>query len=70
MTSVVGPDWPNAIPEADLAEQQTPIAIDGEEGGLDPTQLTDAGAKDVNLADLIEQSVSVPLPADDYEPEE
>ena len=70
MTSVGGPDWPNAIPEADLAEQQTPIDIDGEEGGLDPTQLTDAGAKDVNLADLIEHSVSVPLPADDYEPEE
>jgi hypothetical protein len=70
VTSVGGPDWPNAIPEADLAEQQTPVDIDGEEGGLDPTQLTDADAKDVNLADLIEQSVSVPLPADDYEPEE
>jgi len=67
VTRVGGPQWPNDIPEADLAEQQTPVDVAGDEGGLDPSQVADASAKDVNLADLVEQAISVPLPADDYQ---
>jgi hypothetical protein len=69
VTSAGGLHWPNDIPEADLAEQQTPVDVDGDQGGLDPTQLADASAKDVNVADLIEQAISVPLPADGDEPQ-
>jgi hypothetical protein len=58
------------VPEADLAEQQIPIDDSADEEGLDPTQLANTSEKDANPADLIDQAISVPLPADDYEIEQ
>jgi hypothetical protein len=50
------------IPEADLAEQQIPVDVSADEEGLDPT----ASATDADPADLIDQAISVAMPADDY----
>jgi hypothetical protein len=58
-------DVPDETPEADLVEQLIPVDTDIEEDGLDPTHLTDT--TDANEADLIDQAISVPLPADDYQ---
>jgi len=65
MTSAEGIAATDDIPEADLAEQQIPIDVSADEEP-DPTQLTNASAMDANPADLIDQAISVPLPADDY----
>ena len=66
MTSTDGIPLADDIPEADLAEQLIPIDVSADEEGLDPTQLTNASTMDANPADLIDQAISVPLPADDY----
>jgi len=66
MTSTDGIPLADDIPKADLAEQLIPIDVSADEEGLDPTQLTNASAMDANPADLIDQAISVPLPADDY----
>jgi hypothetical protein len=58
------------IPEADLAEQQIPIDVNADEEGLDPTHLTNASTVDADQADLIDQAIGVPLPADDYDIEQ
>jgi hypothetical protein len=57
-------DVPDETPEADLVEQLIPVDTDIEEDGLDPTRVPDA--TDADEADLIDQAISVPLPADDY----
>jgi hypothetical protein len=65
MTSAEEIELPDETPEADLVEQLTPADTDVEDEGLDPTHLTNA--TDANEADLIDQAISVPLPADDYQ---
>ena len=58
--------WPTT-PQGDLAERQIPVDVSADEDGLDPTPLTSASAMDADPADLIDQAISVPLPADDYQ---
>jgi DNA-binding transcriptional MerR regulator len=70
VTSADGIPPADDIPEADLAEQRIPIDDSADEEGLDPTHLSSASAMDANPADLIDQAISVPLPADDYEIEQ
>ena len=59
--------WPDEVPEADLAEQQTPVETGDDEPGLDPTRLADADTAAADAADLLDQAVSIPLPDDDYD---
>jgi hypothetical protein len=51
-------------PEADVAEQQIPV--EGDEAGLDPTHVANRSDAEANLADLIDQAISVPLSDDDH----
>jgi hypothetical protein len=53
-------------PEADVAEQQIPVDLTVDEAGLDPTQLANRSDAEANLADLIDQAISVPLSDDDH----
>jgi hypothetical protein len=55
----IGPD--DEAPEADAAEQRQ--AVDSDDSGLDTAYLSDAGDRDANEADVIEQAFIVP--ADD-----
>jgi hypothetical protein len=52
-------------PKADVAEQQTPVDLTVDEAGLDPTVIANRSDAEANLADLIDQAISVPLPDDD-----
>jgi MerR family transcriptional regulator/heat shock protein HspR len=48
-------------PEADVAEQQIPVDLTVDEAGLDPTHIANRSDAQANLADLIDQAISVPL---------
>ena len=52
-------------PEADVAEQQI-VDLTGDEAGLDPTHIANRSDAEANLADLIDQAISVPLSDDDH----
>jgi hypothetical protein len=54
------------VPEADAAEQRQAIDLD-DETGLDTAYLSDAGARDANEADVIEQALVIPAPDDDWD---
>jgi hypothetical protein len=54
-------------PEADVAEQQIPVDPTVDEAGLDPTHIANrSDAEGANLADLIDQAISVPLSEEDH----
>jgi hypothetical protein len=53
-------------PEADVAEQQIPVDPTLDEAGLDPTHIANRSDAQANLADLIDQAISVPLSDDDH----
>ena len=53
-------------PEADVAEQQIPVDLTVDEAGLDPTHIANRSDAEANLADLIDQAISVPLSDDDH----
>ena len=53
-------------PEADVAEQQIPVDLTVDEAGLDPTHVANRSNAEANLADLIDQAISVPLSDDDH----
>ena len=53
-------------PEADVAEQQIPVDPTLDEAGLDPTHIANRSDAEANLADLIDQAISVPLSDDDH----
>ena len=53
-------------PEADVAEQQVPVDLTVYEAGLDPTHIANRSDAEANLADLIDQAISVPLSDDDH----
>ena len=48
-------------PEADVAEQQIPVDLTVDEAGLDPTHIANRSDAEANLADLIDQAISVPV---------
>lgn len=58
---------PDDVPEADLAEQQTPVVDDDVDADEQPdlSPLAPTGAIDGNPADLIEQSQSAGIPKDE-----
>ncbi len=51
--------------EADLAEQRTPVADEGDEGGEEAQRVVSA-RDDVDEGDLLEQSTPVPEDDDDH----
>ena len=53
-------------PEADVAEQQIPFDPTLDEAALDPTHIANRSDAQANLADLIDQAISVPLSDDDH----
>jgi len=53
-------------PEADVAEQQIPVDLTVDEAELDPTHIANRSDVEANLADLIDQAISVPLSDDDH----
>jgi hypothetical protein len=53
-------------PEADVAAQQIPVDLTVDEAGLDPTHIANRGDAEANLADLVDQAISVPLCDDDH----
>jgi hypothetical protein len=53
-------------PEADVAEQQIPVDPTVDEAGLDLTHIANRSDARANLADLIDQAISVPLSDDDH----
>lgn len=55
----------DAAPEADVAEQHTPVAATDEDADLDATRVVISRDADANEADLIEQAIPVPLSDDD-----
>lgn len=52
------------VPEADAAEQQTPVDS-SDEPVLDVDYLQDRSGAEADPADLAEQAVDVPMPDDD-----
>ena len=56
---------PDDVPEADLAEQRLPIDDPAGEDDLDLSHLAAATVTEADSADLIDQSRSVALPAED-----
>ena len=53
-------------PEADVAEQQIPIDRTADEAGLDPTHIANRSDAEADLADLVDQAITVPLADDDH----
>ena len=53
-------------PEADVAEQQIPVDLTVDEAGLDPTHIANRSDAEADLADLVDQAISVPLSDDDH----
>lgn len=56
---------PEAIPEADVAEQRIPVDPGEEDNWLDEAAASTARTWDADEADLIDQSIEVPIPDDD-----
>ncbi|OMC16531.1 hypothetical protein A5735_01025 [Mycolicibacter heraklionensis] len=65
MTQPEGLPAPDAVSEADLADQLIP-ADASEDEGLDPAVLERVGEVEASTADLIDQAISIPLPDEDY----
>ncbi|WP_422746818.1 hypothetical protein ACN27E_04290 [Mycobacterium sp. WMMD1722] len=68
MSTPNDPAFGHEATEADVAEQLIPVDVDDEEGGLDPARVALSRHFDADEADLIEQSIAVPL-ADDDDPD-
>jgi hypothetical protein len=62
---VFGSDITGEAPEPDVAEQRIPVTDDDE--GIDPSRVRVSTDFDADEADLIEQSIAVPLSDDDLE---
>jgi hypothetical protein len=71
MTSTRGPDegdTPLEAPEADVAEQRTPVdpnELDDVDGSDDPIPAVRTADVDADEGDLLEQATPVPLEDDD-----
>ena len=64
MTNPDGLEFDEAVPEADVAEQRTPVTAEDDDTWRDATRITGARDWDASEADLVEQALEVPL-ADD-----
>jgi hypothetical protein len=67
MTNAEGLPPTGDVPEADLAEQRTAADPTDEDADLNPAYPENTGDIDANPADVIDQSIDVPLPTDDYQ---
>ena len=56
---------PEAVPEADVADQRTPVDPADDDSWQDAAAISTERKWDANEADLIEQAIEVPLPDDD-----
>jgi hypothetical protein len=65
MTTPRDPAFENEAAEADVAEQLIPVDVSEEQDGLDPERVALSRHLDADEADLIEQSIGVPLTDDD-----
>ena len=60
MTTPDGGAFGDAVPEADVVEQLTPIDVRDDDTWLEAARVTSARDWDANEADLIEQAIAVP----------
>ncbi len=60
MTIPDGGAFGDAVPEADMVEQLTPIDVRDDDTWLEAARVTSARDWDANEADLIEQAIAVP----------
>ncbi|KUH88709.1 MULTISPECIES: hypothetical protein [unclassified Mycobacterium] len=67
MTRPDGLAFGEAIPEADVAEQRIPVDPGEQDTWLDAAAASTAHTWDADEADLIDQSIEVPIPDDDLE---
>ncbi|ORV10930.1 hypothetical protein AWB95_14025 [Mycobacterium celatum] len=64
MKNVEGIVRVDEAPEADAMDQQCLVDAD-DQSGLDTSYVADVADRDANPADLIDQAIVVPVPADD-----
>jgi hypothetical protein len=64
MTDVENPELPDEAPEADAMEQRLGVDAD-DETGLDATHVEALRERDANEADVIDQAIVVPVPAEE-----
>ncbi|KUH93327.1 hypothetical protein [Mycobacterium sp. IS-3022] len=67
MTRPDGLAFGEAIPEADVAEQSIPVDPAEQDTSLDASAVSTARTWDADEADLIDQSIEVPIPDDDFD---
>ncbi len=67
MTRPGGPDSGEPAPEADVAEQRTPVDAADDDTWRDADHITEEREWEASEADLIEQAIEVPLTDDDFD---
>lgn len=65
MSTPDGLAFGDAIPEADVADQQTPVDPGDEDTWHDAAEISAERTWEANEADLVDQAIAVPLPDDD-----
>ncbi|KUI22594.1 hypothetical protein AU193_20570 [Mycobacterium sp. GA-1285] len=65
MNSPDGLAFGDAIPEADVADQRTPVYPGDEDTWQDAATISTEHTWDANEADLVDQAIEVPIPDDD-----
>lgn len=65
MTNPQGPEFGEAVPEADVAEQRIPVDSEDDDTWSDADRITKARDWEASEADLVEQAIEVPLTDDE-----
>ncbi|KUI01076.1 hypothetical protein AU190_00250 [Mycolicibacterium acapulense] len=65
MSTPDGLAFGDAIPEADVADQRTPVYPDDQDTWQDASAISRERTWDANEADLVDQAIEVPIPDDD-----
>ncbi|MFV9636790.1 MULTISPECIES: hypothetical protein [Mycobacterium] len=65
MSTPDGLAFGDAIPEADVADQRTPVYPDDQDTWQDTSAISRERTWDANEADLVDQAIEVPIPDDD-----
>nr|WP_090277218.1 hypothetical protein [Mycolicibacterium komanii]CRL71349.1 hypothetical protein CPGR_02374 [Mycolicibacterium komanii] len=65
MSTPDGLAFGDAIPEADVADQRTPVDPGDEDTWKDAAEISAERTWEANEADLVDQAIEVPIPDDD-----
>lgn len=65
MSTPDGLAFGDAIPEADVADQRTPVDPGDEDTWQDAAEISVERTSEANEADLVDQAIEVPIPDDD-----